>query len=146
MWSLEDQIGFLCDILFLTPTSNTTLESIHVSISWWRYTCFTVSHYFPTLPFPFQSQSPFKYAIFFILQSNHPGTSTIFNRMSVLFYRRPDYLAKPVGPITSTECMRYVERAKNSERAIPKGLSFEDVMQQRSLPVFLPWLVLFQHC
>lgn len=55
--------------------------------------------------------------------------------MSVLFYRRPDYLAKPKGPIGATECMRYVERAKNSERIIPKGLTFDDVVQQRSLPV-----------
>lgn len=55
--------------------------------------------------------------------------------MSILFYRRPDYLGKSNTPITSTECARYVDRAKKSERAIPKGLSYEDVMSNKSLPV-----------
>lgn len=60
--------------------------------------------------------------------------------MSILFYRRPDYLAKSDGPITSSECMRYIERAKNSERAIPQGLSFDEIVQHRSLPVGGSWL------
>ncbi|KUJ18357.1 uncharacterized protein LY89DRAFT_46694 [Mollisia scopiformis] len=54
--------------------------------------------------------------------------------MSILFYRRPDYLNKPAGPINSTECARYVERAKNSERAIPNGLSFDEVINNKALP------------
>ncbi|CZR53050.1 uncharacterized protein PAC_02928 [Phialocephala subalpina] len=54
--------------------------------------------------------------------------------MSILFYRRPDYLNKSSGPINATECARYVKRAKNSERAIPQGLSFEDVMNNKALP------------
>lgn len=58
----------------------------------------------------------------------------LFSQMSILFYRRPDYLNKPSGPINATECQRYVERAKNSERAIPQGLSFEDVMNKKALP------------
>lgn len=75
--------------------------------------------------------------------------------MSVLFYRRPDYLNKSAGPITSSECSRYVERAKSESRpfphlwqvdqyindliesgkAIPDGLSFEDVVEKKALPV-----------
>lgn len=73
--------------------------------------------------------------------------------MSVLFYRRPDYLNKEGGPITNSTCQRYVERAKSelydsghsynadffsdSERAIPNGLSFEDIMDNKALPVSL---------
>ena len=48
---------------------------------------------------------------------SHPLQSTA--TMSVLFYRRPDYLNKSVGPITSSECARYVERAK-SEYLFPR--------------------------
>jgi hypothetical protein len=57
--------------------------------------------------------------------------------MSVLFYRRPDYLNKATGPINATECQRYVERAKNAERAIPPGLSFDEVINNKALPVSL---------
>ncbi|EHL03693.1 hypothetical protein M7I_0339 [Glarea lozoyensis 74030] len=32
--------------------------------------------------------------------------------MSILFYRRPDYLSRPAGPINHKDCQRYVERAK----------------------------------
>ncbi|KAF7874126.1 hypothetical protein EAF04_002798 [Stromatinia cepivora] len=70
--------------------------------------------------------------------------------MSVLFYKRPDYTNKANGPINATECQRYAERAKNSERAIPPGLSFEDVVQNRSLPPcslsdFMDYLVYIEH-
>lgn len=66
--------------------------------------------------------------------------------MSVLFYRRPDYLAKSMGPLNKTECQIYVERAKKSERAIPKGLSFDDIVENKalppcSLPDFMDYLV-----
>lgn len=66
--------------------------------------------------------------------------------MSVLFYRRPDYLAKSTGPLNKTECQVYVDRAKKSERAIPKGLSFDEVVENKalppcSLPDFMDYLV-----
>ncbi|PVH80780.1 regulator of G protein-like protein [Cadophora sp. DSE1049] len=54
--------------------------------------------------------------------------------MSVLFYRRPNYFHMPGGPINAKDCARYLERAKNSERAIPEGLSFEHVLNNRTLP------------
>ena len=41
--------------------------------------------------------------------------------MSVLFYRRPDYLNPPSGPINSSECALYVERAK-SKSPVPEML------------------------
>jgi len=55
--------------------------------------------------------------------------------MSVLFYRRPDYLNKPDGPINTADCQKYAERAKNAERIIPPGLSFDEVMNNKALPV-----------
>jgi hypothetical protein len=74
--------------------------------------------------------------------------------MSVLFYRRPDYLAKSATPISSSECSRFVERAKSecpyprpqiltdaltfvieSGKSIPQGLSFEEVINKITLPV-----------
>ncbi|KAL2071526.1 hypothetical protein VTL71DRAFT_12761 [Oculimacula yallundae] len=54
--------------------------------------------------------------------------------MSVLFYRRPDYLQRPAEPVNAGDCARYVERAKNSERKIPEGLSFENVINNKALP------------
>ncbi|KAH7419829.1 regulator of G protein-like protein [Cadophora sp. MPI-SDFR-AT-0126] len=56
--------------------------------------------------------------------------------MSVLFHRRPNYFHMPVGPINAKDCARYLERAKNSERAIPEGLSFENILDNRTLPPF----------
>jgi hypothetical protein len=62
--------------------------------------------------------------------------------MSILFYRRPDYLSKPDGPINASDCARYVERAKNSERVIPPGLSFDDIMSKKTLPVGWLYIIL----
>jgi hypothetical protein len=55
--------------------------------------------------------------------------------MSVLFYRRPDYISKPNGPVNASDCAKYVERARSSERAIPPGLSCEEVINDKPLPV-----------
>jgi hypothetical protein len=55
--------------------------------------------------------------------------------MSVLFYRRPDYNSPRSGPINASDCQRYVERAKGTAHAIPKGLSFEEVIDNKPLPV-----------
>ncbi|KAH7350963.1 regulator of G protein-like protein [Rhexocercosporidium sp. MPI-PUGE-AT-0058] len=54
--------------------------------------------------------------------------------MSGLFYRQPDYSQMNTGPINEKDCARYIQRTKNSERAIPEGLSFEDVISNRALP------------
>lgn len=55
--------------------------------------------------------------------------------MSILFYRRPDYVAKVPGPMTLSQCQVYVERTQKHRRAIPPELSFENVIQNRALPV-----------
>ncbi|KAM3079388.1 hypothetical protein ACMFMG_005820 [Clarireedia jacksonii] len=70
--------------------------------------------------------------------------------MSILFYRRPDYTTNSAAPLNASECQRYVERARNCERAIPPGLSFEDVIENRSLPPcsladFMDFLVYVEH-
>lgn len=55
--------------------------------------------------------------------------------MSILFYRRPDYVAKVPGPMSLSQCQLYVERTQKHRRAIPPELSFENVIQNRALPV-----------
>jgi hypothetical protein len=55
--------------------------------------------------------------------------------MSILFYRRPDYQSPWSAPINASECQRYIERAKGSAHAIPQGLSFDEVISNKPLPV-----------
>ena len=52
--------------------------------------------------------------------------------MSLLFYRRPNYVAKHPGPMDASDYQKYVERIR---AAIPKELSFEYVVGNRALPV-----------
>lgn len=63
---------------------------------------------------------------------NHP------KEMSLLFYRRPDYVAKLPGPMSLAQCQIYVERTQKHRRAIPPELSFENVIQNKALPVIIP--------
>jgi hypothetical protein len=55
--------------------------------------------------------------------------------MSILFYRRPDYNSPRSIPINASECQRYVERTRGSVYAIPQGLSFDEVTNNKPLPV-----------
>lgn len=57
--------------------------------------------------------------------------------MSVLFYRRPDYVAKLPGPMSLAQCQIYVERTQKHKRAIPPELSFQNVIQNKALPVII---------
>lgn len=57
--------------------------------------------------------------------------------MSIIFYRRPDYVAKLPGPMNLAQCQIYVERTQKHRRAIPPELSFENVTQNKALPVRL---------
>lgn len=54
--------------------------------------------------------------------------------MSIFFYRRPDYIAKPPGPLNSSDCQKYVERSLSNKNVIPPELSFENVIQNKALP------------
>ncbi|TVY83806.1 hypothetical protein LSUE1_G001217 [Lachnellula suecica] len=70
--------------------------------------------------------------------------------MSVLFYRRPDYLNKANGPINKNDCQLYVQRAKSSQRVIPDGLSFDEIINKKTLPPcsvgdFMDYLVYIEH-
>ena len=57
------------------------------------------------------------------------------NKMSVLFYKRPDYIQKPTGPLDLSSCQKNAERAACSKAAIPDNLSFENIIEGRTLPV-----------
>ncbi|KAL8719447.1 MAG: hypothetical protein Q9225_003552 [Loekoesia sp. 1 TL-2023] len=70
--------------------------------------------------------------------------------MSLLFYRRPDYVAKLPGPMNLTQCQIYVERTQKHRRAIPPELSFENIIQNKALPPctlqdFMDYLVYVSH-
>ena len=58
--------------------------------------------------------------------------------MSILFYRRPNYVDRPAGPINQEDCQKYVERTKNNKNAIPPELSFDRVINNECLPVRTP--------
>ena len=55
--------------------------------------------------------------------------------MSILFYKRPDYIALEDGPLSQSNCQKYVERACNVKDSIPAELSFENIIEGRTLPV-----------
>ncbi|KAL8858743.1 MAG: hypothetical protein Q9178_004660 [Gyalolechia marmorata] len=71
--------------------------------------------------------------------------------MSLLFYRRPDYVAKLPGPMNSTQCQVYIDRTQKHRRAIPPELSFENILQNKALPQpctlqdFMDYLVYVSH-
>ena len=54
--------------------------------------------------------------------------------MSIIWYKRPDFVAKLPGPMNLTQCQIYVERTQKHKRAIPPELAFENVIQNKALP------------
>ena len=54
--------------------------------------------------------------------------------MSLLFYRRPDYVEKHPGPMDTSDYQKYLER---NRAAIPKELCFENVIANSAMPVSL---------
>ena len=52
--------------------------------------------------------------------------------MSLLFYKRPDYVAKNPGPMEASDYQKYLEK---SRRSIPTELCFENVVSNRAMPV-----------
>ncbi len=57
--------------------------------------------------------------------------------MSILFYQRPDYIAKPKGSLDASQCQKYVDRATSYRSEIPPELSFETILADQALPVRL---------
>lgn len=56
--------------------------------------------------------------------------------MSVLLYRRPEYVPTNPGYLTASNCQRYVERANasGSSSKIPDSLSFDAILENKTLP------------
>lgn len=52
--------------------------------------------------------------------------------MSLLFYKRPDYVEKRTGPMGTSDYQDYL---KKSRAVIPKELGFEYVVANRAMPV-----------
>ena len=52
--------------------------------------------------------------------------------MSLLFYKRPNYVAKSAGPMDASDYHEYLEK---SRRSIPTELCFEYVVANRAMPV-----------
>lgn len=70
--------------------------------------------------------------------------------MSLLFYRRPDYVEKAPGYLNNTDCQIYVDRTRNSKHKPPPELSFENILANRTLPPctlgdFMDYLVYVAH-
>lgn len=55
--------------------------------------------------------------------------------MSVLFYFRPNSVAKLPGPLGLAQCQASVEKTQKHRKAIPAELSFDNVIHNRALPV-----------
>ena len=66
---------------------------------------------------------------FFLLR--HVETSRSNSSMSLLFYRRPDYVEKSHGPMSASNYQKYLEK---QQAAIPSELCFENVVANRAIP------------
>jgi hypothetical protein len=55
--------------------------------------------------------------------------------MSVLFYKRPNYVDRPSEVLNQADCQKFVERTKNNKNAIPHELSFDNIMDHNTKPV-----------
>ncbi|KAF2084385.1 hypothetical protein K490DRAFT_68852 [Saccharata proteae CBS 121410] len=54
--------------------------------------------------------------------------------MSVLFYRRPEYVEKYGDCLNPKDCQKYVERTAGGKRGIPEELSFDRIIANKTLP------------
>ncbi|KAL8996327.1 MAG: hypothetical protein Q9169_004127 [Polycauliona sp. 2 TL-2023] len=70
--------------------------------------------------------------------------------MSLLFYRRPDFVSKLPGPMDKSKCQIYVDRTQKHRKAIPPELSFDNILQNKALPPcglqdFMDYMVYVSH-
>ncbi|TID27624.1 regulator of G protein-like protein [Venturia nashicola] len=70
--------------------------------------------------------------------------------MSVLFYRRPNFVHRPAGPLNQDDCQKFAEKAKHNKNAIPPELSFDNILDGRTLPPatledFMDYLIYVAH-
>jgi len=54
--------------------------------------------------------------------------------MSLLFYRRPDLIKRPAGPLDAQSCQRIVNRQLPNKKFIPDSVSFDRIIEERTLP------------
>ena len=57
--------------------------------------------------------------------------------MSILFYKSPDYIARPKGPLDASQCQKYVDRMRSCKSGIPEEVSFERVLADKALLVYI---------
>ncbi|KAE9977039.1 hypothetical protein EG327_007879 [Venturia inaequalis] len=70
--------------------------------------------------------------------------------MSILFYKRPNYVDRPAGPLNQDDCQRFAEKTKNNKSAIPPELSFDNIINGMTLPPatlsdFMDYLIYVAH-
>ncbi|KAL8849929.1 MAG: hypothetical protein Q9221_005108 [Calogaya cf. arnoldii] len=70
--------------------------------------------------------------------------------MSLLFYRRPDFVAKLPGPMEKSQCQIYVDRTQKHKKSVPPELSFDNILQNKALPPcslqdFMDYLIYVSH-
>lgn len=58
--------------------------------------------------------------------------------MPTLFYKKPPFIEKALGPLSYGAVHQYSEKAVESKSRIPDRLSFDNVMEGKTLPVGLP--------
>jgi hypothetical protein len=55
--------------------------------------------------------------------------------MEFLFYRRPDFVKRPNGPLEMMSCQRMASKTYTSKKDLPKSISFDRICENRALPV-----------
>jgi hypothetical protein len=55
--------------------------------------------------------------------------------MGSLFFRRPDLVKRPNGPLEMMSCQRMASKTYSSKKDLPKSISFDRVCENRALPV-----------
>lgn len=55
--------------------------------------------------------------------------------MSLFFYRKPDFIEKVDGPMNYVNCHNYASQAAACRNCIPDRLSFDNVLEGKTLPV-----------
>jgi hypothetical protein len=54
--------------------------------------------------------------------------------MSLLFYRRPDFIPRMSGPMDVASCQRIVSRQMPNKKFIPDSVAFDRIIEERTLP------------
>ena len=55
--------------------------------------------------------------------------------MSLFFYKKPDFIAKDGAPLNYVTVHKYAEKAAASKNCVPERLSFNNVLDGKTMPV-----------